>query len=112
MRTLIFIYANSFCKTICIFYDTDLTDNDDPLERKIPQNYNFLRPDFSLIDKPTTSEQGNDSEDDNLQSELMDGTFSSVRKQSMINSFFEPPFFKRTSKFNEFFLPRDTPLNI
>ena len=52
----------------------------------------------------------NASMDETLQLQTFQETCSSVTKQSLIDSFYDPSFFMHTSKFNEFFLLPETPL--
>ena len=89
---------------------TNITDGDDPIEKKISQNYDLFSPDLLLKRNPSTSEKYNDSENQNLQLKTIHELKQSAIKQSLNKSFFDPSFFKYTTKYNEFFLPPDTPL--
>ena len=76
--------------------DTDITDNDDPIEKKIPQNVAPFSFDLSLIKNPFTSEKYNDSEIESLQPQTIHEIYPSIINQSVIISFFCPSFFKYT----------------
>ena len=89
--------------------DSNITDNDDPFGKKIPQNDDPFSPGLSLNIIWTNSEKFNDSESESLQA--IHETYPSVNKQSMNHSYFDPSFSKYTSKFKEFLLPQDTLLN-
>ena len=51
------------------------------------------------------------SETEKLQLQTVQKTWTSLIKQSLKNSFFDPTFPKITSKFNESILPHDIELN-
>ena len=82
-----------------ILKDTDINDNDDSVEKRIPQNDNPFYPVLSLksiynheqtattslIINPVNSEKSDDSEDENLQLQTIPETYAAVIKQSEIN---------------------------
>ena len=80
-------------------------------KKKTPQDNSSFFLHSVLKKNAYTSEIFNDPENENLLLQTIPETYSSVIKQSLNNSFLEPSFFKYASKFNESFLPSDTPLN-
>ena len=53
-----------------------------------------------------------DSENEKIPPQILHEIYPSVIKQSLINSFSDPSFFKNASRFKEFFLLLETPLNV
>ena len=91
-----------------------ITD-DDPIEKKIPQDdfISFpLNTDLSVTNNPFTSEKSEKFTYRNLQVQTIHEIYPSVIKQSLNNSFFDPSFFKPTSKYNDFFSPPATLFDI
>ena len=82
-----------------ILNDSDITNNDDPIEKTLPQNGDVFSPDLLSKKNPSTSEKYNDCENENLQLQTIHETYTSLVKQS----FFDPSFFFITPNFNEFF---------
>ena len=93
-------------------YDTDITDNDDPVENMILQVDDPFFPDFLLISNPPTSGKATDSGNEHLHLQTIIELDPPVIKQSLKISFFDPSFFKYTSKFIESFLPVIPQLNL
>ena len=65
----------------------------------------------SLTNNPSTSAKI-DSEDENLQLQILHETYSSAKKQTRNDSVFDLSFFNRTSRLTEFFLLLDIPLKV
>ena len=62
--------------------DTDITDIDDPIEKKgSPDDNPFYRI-LSLKNNPSTTETDDDSEAENLQMKIINETYQALKKQS------------------------------
>ena len=72
----------------------------------------FFSLDSLLINNLSSSENFNDSENKKIQQQIIHEIYPSVIKESMIISFSDPSFFENSFKFNKFFLPPETPLNV
>ena len=85
------------------FNDTDITDIFYPVEKRLPQADDPFHLDLSrnkLLSNPATY---NDSEDEHLQVRTIHELHPTLMKQSLNDSFFDPSFFKNTSKLKTFF---------
>ena len=90
--------------------DTDITDNNDPIDKKLSQKADHFPPDLSLTKNPSTSEKFNDSENHILQMQFFHRTYTSAIKQPFRILIFDPSFFEYASDFKDFFLLPDNRL--
>ena len=91
---------------------TDITDMDDPILKKTAQDDGNFPLSFSRNVNPSSLEKYIDCGNENLQPRTIQETYLPVIKQRLKSSFFDPSFFKYTSRKFEIFLPPGTPLNI
>ena len=97
-------------KPSAILNDTVITDNQIPIEKKIPHFEDFSSPDLTLINNPSTCGKYEDSENENLQLHTNHEAYPRVLRQTLKTSCFDPSFFKHTTKFIEFSSATDIPL--
>ena len=108
--------------------DTDLTDNDDQIEKTIQQENNLIYSDLCLTSEdnhkevtttstfltnsPPTTEKSNDSENETLQLQNILEIYASVMEQSPNEFVRDPSFLDQSCKINQFSSLAETPLNI
>ena len=76
--------------------ETSITDKDDLIGKKIPQNDKLFSPKLLLNNNPFTYKKYHNAANEKLQLQTIHETYPSAIKQSN-NSFFDPSIFKFTS---------------